>query len=105
MVLTPAVISLCGKWSPSPFVGIFMLLFVGILMASRLPTISLKALHVQKRYMLPTLAGLLLLIAFLVTNFWLTIGVLGVVYILSVPLTGLMFLKARARYQRDRALR
>ncbi len=105
MVLTPAVISLCGKWSPSPVVGIFMLLFVGTLMASRLPTISLKSIHIQKRFMLPTLAGLLLLIAFLVANFWLTIGVVGVLYILTVPVSGILFLRARAKYERDHGAR
>ena len=49
MVLTPAMIALALdlKWSPSPYLGIFMLLFVGSLMASRLPTISLKHLHVR----------------------------------------------------------
>jgi CDP-diacylglycerol--serine O-phosphatidyltransferase len=75
-----------------------MLLLVGTLMASRLPTISLKAVHIPKRYMLPTLAGLLLLIAFLVSNFWLTIGVVGILYILTVSVTGLIFLKVRSKY-------
>jgi hypothetical protein len=48
--------------------------------------------------MLPTLAGLLLLIAFLVSNFWLTIGVVGILYILTVPVTGFIFLKVRSKY-------
>ena len=47
------------------------------------------------------LAGLLLLIAFLVSNFWLTLGVVGLVYIVTVPMTGWIFLKVRARYERD----
>ena len=100
MVLTPAIISLAlgPKWTPSPYLGIFMLLFVGSLMASRLPTISLKHLHVSKRYLPFVLAGLLLLVAFLVSNFWLTIGILGIGYLLTVPLTGILFLKTKAKY-------
>ena len=68
--------------------------------ASRLPTISLKHLHVRKSSMPFVLAGLLLLVAFLVSNFWLTLGVLGAGYILTVPVSGLMFLRTRARMER-----
>ena len=94
-------LALGTKWSPTPYLGIFMLLFVGSLMASRLPTVSLKHLHISKSWLPFVLAGLLLLIAFLVSNFWLTLGVAGLVYIVTVPLTGWIFLKVRARYERD----
>ena len=70
-------------------------------MASRLPTISLKHLHVRKSWLPFVLAALLLLVAFLVSNFWLTLGVLGLGYVVTVPLTGWVFLKVRARYLRD----
>ena len=103
MVLTPAMIalSLDLKWSPSPYLGVFMLLFVGSLMASRLPTISLKHLHVSRSWLPLTLALLLLLIAFLMANFWLTIGVVGLLYVLTIPLTGWLFLRVRARSVRQ----
>ena len=114
MVLTPAIISLAldakgsvprfAEFLQSPWMGIFMLLFVGSLMASRLPTISLKHLHVRKSSMPFVLAGLLLLVAFLVSNFWLTLGVLGAGYILTVPVSGLMFLRTRARMERTAPL-
>lgn len=101
MVLTPAILSLCGGWTLPPYVGIFMLLFIGVLMASRLPTISLKSAHISRRALPYTVAGLLLLIAFLATNFWLTIGVVGALYIFTVPITGFVFLKVKARYERS----
>ena len=100
MVLTPALLSLCAGWTLPPYVGIFMLLFVGALMASRLPTISLKSVHIPRRALPYTLAGLLLLIAFLVTDFWLTIGVVGALYILTVPVSCFFFARAKARYVR-----
>ena len=113
MVLSPAVLVLAldAKGTApalqdalqNPYFGIFMLLFVGSLMASRLPTISLKSAHINKHYLLPVMAGLLLLIAMLVSNFWLTIGVVGILYICTVPLTGFIFLKARARYEQQNA--
>jgi CDP-diacylglycerol--serine O-phosphatidyltransferase len=111
MVLSPAVLvsALDAKDTcpalrealQNPYFGIFMLLFVGSLMASRLPTISLKSVHISKTYLLPVMAGLLLIIAFLVSNFWLTIGVVGILYICTVPVTGYVFLKAKARYERQ----
>lgn len=101
MVLTPAMISLAlnSKWSPTPYLGIFMLLFVGSLMASRLPTISLKHLRIPKAWLPIVLASLLLLIAFLASNFWLTLGFVGLGYIFTIPLTGWLFLRARTHYE------
>ena len=113
MVLSPAVlvIALDAKGScpalqealQNPYFGIFMLLFVGSLMASRLPTISLKSVHISKPYLLPVMAGLLLMVAMLVSNFWLTIGVVGVLYICTIPVTGMVFINARAKYEREQA--
>ena len=109
MVLSPAILSLAldakgsapafAAFLQSPWTGIFMLLFVGALMASRLPTISLKHIHIRKAWLPAVLASLLLLVAFLMSNFWLTIGVLGLCYILTVPVTGWAFLRVRARYE------
>ena len=107
MVLTPAILALAldakDKYPAlqdalhNPYFGMFMLLFVGALMASRLPTISLKSVHISKKYQLPVMAALLLVVAFLISNFWMTVGVMGVLYVLTVPLTGIVFLRVRAR--------
>lgn len=83
-----------------PILGMAMLLFVGVLMASRLPTISLKAVHVGRRARLPVMAFAMFLIACLFWDLWLTLGILGALYVLTVPLTGLVFLKVRAKYER-----
>ena len=110
MVLSPAILSLAldakgtAPWLATalqnPWTGIFMLLFVGTLMASRLPTISLKALRIPRRLLLPVMAGLLLMVALMVSNFWMTIGVLGFLYILTVPLTCWLFLRVRGAYEK-----
>ena len=111
MVLTPAILTtafdakdLCPGMRvlfQNPFFGMFMLLFVGSLMASRLPTISLKSMHVRRKALPFVLAGLLLLVAFLVSNFWLTIGVMGVGYIFTIPVSWAAFIRTRARYERN----
>ena len=109
MVLTPAILSIAldakgmspafATFLQNPWTGVFMLLFVGTLMASRLPTISLKAVRIRRRSLPFVLAGLLLLVAFLVSNFWLAIGTVGIGYIFTVPVSGLAFLRIRARYE------
>lgn len=109
MVLSPAILSLAldakGK-APAlatalqnPWTGIFMLLFVGTLMASRLPTISLKAVHIRGKYLLPVMATLLLVVAFMASNFWMTVGVLGLLYILTVPVTCWLFVKTKSAWE------
>ena len=113
MVLTPAMLSLAldakgsapsfAAFLQNPWTGVFMLLFVGVLMASRLPTISLKSVHVSRRWLPIVLVALLLLIACLSVSFWLTVGVVGILYLLTVPLTGWIFLRVRARYERETA--
>ena len=114
MVLSPAILSLaldakgkapvCADFFQNPIFGMIMLLFVGSLMASRLPTISLKHLHVSKSMLLPVMALALLLVALLVSNFWLTIGVVGIGYILTIPVTGIFFIRARSNYERMQSL-
>ena len=111
MVLTPVILALAftakdtaplvSSTLQNPWFGMSMLLFIGVLMASRLPTISLKTVHISRAYLLPTMAGCLLLIALLATNFWLTLGIMGAGYILTVPFVGFIFLKVRAKYLRD----
>lgn len=114
MVLTPAVLwtalnahGEAPSWASylrDPWLGMFMLLFVGALMASRIPTISLKAVRINRRYLMPVTAALLLVIAFMVSNFWMTIGVLGALYILTVPLSAFAFVKAKMKYEAQEAL-
>ncbi len=108
MVLTPVLLSLSLPESLNlpavfqhPGFAMFMLFLVGALMASRLPTISLKSVHLTRAYLLPTMAALILLVAFLFTHFWPTLGVVGLLYILTVPFVGLAFLRVRAKYLRE----
>lgn len=110
MVLSPAILSLAldakgkapayAEFFQNPIFGMFMLLFVGALMASRLPTISLKHLHVHRSAVLPLMAGALFVVALLVSNFWMTIGAAGIAYMFTVPVTCAFFVRGRARHER-----
>ncbi|MBP5285984.1 MAG: phosphatidylcholine/phosphatidylserine synthase [Kiritimatiellae bacterium] len=109
MVLTPAILSIAleakGRYPAlatllqNPTTGVFMLLAVGTLMASRIPTVSLKALKINRRYQLPIMAALLLVIAFMVANFWLALGTLGVLYIVTLPVSWLAFRRVKSKFE------
>lgn len=75
-----------------------MLLLCGILMASRFPTISIKHLRVPARFMVPVLLFVMLVIGLLVSQFWLTLGVIGVCYLISVPICGIVYLRMKKHY-------
>ena len=111
MVLTPAILSVALEdyvgtesvcaWLHNPAFGMFMLLFVGALMASRLPTISLKAVHLHGRTQVRVfVAAMLFVIGLLFADHWLTIGISGLVYFLTVPVSCAVFIKKRKNYER-----
>jgi CDP-diacylglycerol--serine O-phosphatidyltransferase len=83
----------------SPWVGCAMLLVCGVLMASRAPTLSAKHLRVPAKRLVPVLLTVMFVIGMLVSQFWLTLGVIGILYLLSVPVTGVWFLRLRRRYE------
>lgn len=79
-------------------VGVF-LLASSILMVSQVPVYSGKHMRVKPALVLPMMIAIGAFAAFLVTDPWATMTFVGVVYILSIPLSALSFrrLKARAR--------
>ena len=91
-----------NKW----LVGFFML-FSAVLMASRIPTPCFKKLHLPKLskdsdawVMLVMTAVVALLMTCLVRNFWAVISVLGVIYLIMLPLGIVYFLKEKKRFSK-----
>ena len=70
----------------SPVLNGIVLAAVAALMVSRVPTFSLKRFHVHKELVLPTLLAFGAAAAFLTTEPWATLLVVGVCYIASIPL-------------------
>ncbi len=108
MVLTPYILldslNAASRWPSAyaffshPAFGMAMLLFVGTLMASRFPTISLKHLHISKRAQRPVTAIGLFIIGCLFFDLWLTLGVVGALYILTVPVSCVFFLRGKKKW-------
>ena len=56
-------------------------------MISKVPTVSLKRIRIPHDMVIPTLLGFGVATAFLTTEPWLTLTVVGIVYVSSIPLT------------------
>jgi CDP-diacylglycerol---serine O-phosphatidyltransferase len=69
----------------TPTFNTVWLLAVAGLMVSRVPTFALKRFHVPSEWVLPTLLGVGALAAFLTTEPWATLLIVGVIYIGSFP--------------------
>jgi len=73
--------------APNPWViGIYSLL-VAFAMASRIKTFSIKRFSVAPEYVTLLLAGIGLLIAALIIKPWIALSVIGILYILSIPVS------------------
>jgi len=76
------------------FVSVFVL-FAGVMMASRVPTISLKHLHIAKN--MRSFVGFCILgfMCAVVTFPWQALSILGVLYFVSIPLGMYVFMKLK----------
>ncbi|MBI1189531.1 MAG: CDP-diacylglycerol O-phosphatidyltransferase [Tepidisphaera sp.] len=87
-----------------PVWGVVVLAFViSFLMISRVPTYSLKALRIRRRWVAPMMVLLGLGVVGMMKDPWLTLSALAGVYLLSVPLTLVRGRKARRVASVDRS--
>jgi CDP-diacylglycerol--serine O-phosphatidyltransferase len=99
LALLPMVLSFKfeqGFFSSFPVVALFEI-GVAFLMVSRIPTYSFKRFRVPSKWVLPLMLLVGLLAAFLVTEPWATLGVLGLVYLLGIPLSVRSFHRLSSR--------
>ncbi|WP_142847831.1 CDP-diacylglycerol--serine O-phosphatidyltransferase [Telmatospirillum sp. J64-1] len=94
LVLIPMMLSFeaPGFFAQPVVVGIF-LVGVSFLMVSSIPTFSGKSFKVPHSYVLPLMVVIGLLAAFLVTEPWLTVSVLGFIYLATIPISVRRFRK------------
>lgn len=87
----------------SPLVGLWMML-VGALMISRIPTFSTKAIKLPAKFGLPVLAAAAFLIACLVHLPWITLTLLAIIYISSIPFAVKKFMALQKIHSDDEDL-
>ena len=79
----------------SPILAAFFLIFSGVMMASKIPTPCLKHIHVS-----PQTSTVLMLVAFfviagLITCPWIMLSLIGIAYLISIPVCVYYFLKLK----------
>jgi CDP-diacylglycerol--serine O-phosphatidyltransferase len=89
LVMVPMFLSFeWGDWLfRSPYLNAVTVTGVALLMISKVPTVSLKRIRVPHHMVVPTLLAFGVATAFLTTEPWLTLTVVGIVYVGSIPLT------------------
>jgi CDP-diacylglycerol--serine O-phosphatidyltransferase len=80
------------------FCAVLMCL-VTFLMVSRIPTVSVKKTKVKTSMFVPLMLVVVLLVNFMLTQPWLTLGIATCIYMLSIPLSCMKFLKDKKRYE------
>ncbi len=86
-----------GGLLDSPWFNFVTLALVAMLMVSRIPTFSMKKVHLPPSLMMPALIAAALFVVALTSAPWLTGLVMGVVYLGSIPFA--VFTQRRARAQ------
>ncbi len=89
LALLPMVINFETDWAllqKPAFISAWGLA-VALLMVSRWPTFSFKKMHVPLAYVVPVLVMVGLLVAALITEIWLTLSIIGVLYIILLPVS------------------
>lgn len=80
-----------------PITVITYVAVLAVLMASRIPTISIKKIPIRNEYAYLTLIILGSIIIGLLVEPWLTLGVVGITYGISIPITILSYIKIELR--------
>ncbi len=89
LVMVPMFLSFeWGDWLfRSPYLNAVTVTGIALLMVSKVPTVSLKRIRIPHHLVIPTLLAFGVATAFLTTEPWLTLTVVGIVYVGSIPLT------------------
>jgi len=89
LVMVPMFLSFeWGDWLfRSPYLNAVTVTGIALLMVSKVPTVSLKRIRIPHHLVVPTLLAFGVATAFLTTEPWLTLTVVGIVYVGSIPLT------------------
>jgi CDP-diacylglycerol--serine O-phosphatidyltransferase len=99
LALIPLVLSFeaDATWPRHPLVVGVVLLCVGGLMVSRLPTFSFKKGRVPRHMVLPGLLGAALVMGVLASSPWIGLSLLGLVYVCLIPFSWLTYRRQVSR--------
>lgn len=66
-----------------------------VLTVSRIPTFSLKSLKIHKEHVMFVLLGIGILASLIITDLWMTMSIVGMIYLISIPTIALFALRKK----------
>lgn len=81
----------------SPYVGAGFVVFSGIMMISRFPTLSLKKMKVPSGLVIPVFLLTAVLASLIITKLWIGLSILGLIYLMTIPVCFAAFIKLRKK--------
>jgi CDP-diacylglycerol--serine O-phosphatidyltransferase len=104
LALIPLMVSfeIEAAWPRHALVVGTVLVLVGGLMVSRLPTFSFKKGRVPRHLVLPALLGAALVMGVIASSPWIGLSLLGLVYVSLIPYSWMSY-QRQARQDRERA--
>jgi CDP-diacylglycerol--serine O-phosphatidyltransferase len=95
-----AAFALDHAWPQSWYLNALVTVVVALLMVSRVPTFSIKMIvvRVKPEWVLPTLIGVGLLVAALTTAPWLTLLAVGIIYLVTLPISMVVGYRLQRRH-------
>lgn len=89
----------------SPWVVGFFMLFSAVLMASRIPTLCFKKVHLPKLnsdsgsvVMMLMVAFIATLVSLLIREFWAVVSIIGIIYLIMLPLGIIYFVREKRKF-------
>lgn len=100
-----ATFALGQTWPQNWYLNAVVTVVLSLMMVSRLPTFSIKMIvvRVKPEWVLPTLIGVGLLVAALTTAPWLTLLAIGIVYLISLPISIVVGYRLQRRHAEEAA--
>lgn len=85
----------------TPLCAGFFLLLSGVMMASKIPTISLKHMHLKETYIHFVRLVMLAFLAGMICMPWATLSIIGIAYLVFIPVGIIWFLKEKKKANND----
>ncbi len=105
LVLVPMFLAFeFGNVFRSPIFNGVVMTVVAALMVSRVPTFSMKRFRIPHDYVIPAYLVIAVVVAFLTTAPWPTLSAIGIVYLVSIPITVRSFNKLRREAAAEKAM-
>jgi len=103
LALMPIILTLAAPESHqlhflAPLIGVWMLI-VGVMMVSRMPTLSSKQIKLPRAPMVPLLLIATVFLALMIHEPWITLSIVGTIYALMIPFSWHVYARVKTKNQ------